>query len=55
METHKVYLRALEPEDFKVSIEWRKDDEIWSGLSGAKYYVSESYEKVGGRCHWGFK
>ena len=40
-----MYLRALEPEDYKVSINWRKDDEIWSMLGGAKYFVSESYEK----------
>lgn len=41
----RVYLRALEPEDYKVSIEWRKDDEIWDMLGGTKYFVSEAYEK----------
>lgn len=41
----KVYLRALEPEDYKVSIVWRKDEEIWSLLGGTKYFVSEAYEK----------
>lgn len=41
----RVYLRALELEDYKTSIKWRKDDQIWSMLGGAKYYVSEAYEK----------
>lgn len=42
---HLVYLRALEPDDYKTSIVWRKDDVIWSLLGGPKYYVSEEYEK----------
>lgn len=42
---NRVYLRALEPEDYKVSIEWRKDDEIWSQIGGPKYFVSEAFEK----------
>ena len=41
----RVYLRALEPDDYKTSIKWRKDDEIWGMLGGAKYFVSEAYEK----------
>lgn len=41
----KVYLRALEPEDYKTSIHWRKDDETWALLGGTKYFVSEAYEK----------
>ena len=41
----RVYLRALEPEDYKVSILWRKDEEIWDMLGGTKYFVSEAYEK----------
>ena len=41
----RVYLRALEPEDYKISINWRKDDQIWDMLGGTKYYVSEAYEK----------
>ena len=42
---YRVYLRALEPEDYKTSIAWRQDEEIWSQLCGVKYFVSESYEK----------
>ena len=45
MGNNRIYLRALEPEDFKISIKWRKDDEIWNQLCGTKYFVSESYEK----------
>lgn len=41
----KVYLRAFEPEDYKTTILWRRDDEIWSMLGGSKYFVSEAYEK----------
>lgn len=41
----RVYLRALELDDYKVSINWRKDKGIWNMLGGTRYYVSESYEK----------
>lgn len=41
----RVYLRAFEPEDYKTSVEWRNDDEIWSMLGGRKYFVSSVYEK----------
>lgn len=41
----RVYLRALEPEDYKTSIKWRKDDVIWEMLGGTKYFVSSAYEK----------
>lgn len=41
----RVYLRALEPDDYQVSIKWRKDDAIWDMLGGTKYFVSEAYEK----------
>lgn len=43
--SNNIYLRALELEDYKVSIRWRQDDEIWDLLGGPKYFVSESYEK----------
>jgi RimJ/RimL family protein N-acetyltransferase len=41
----RVYLRALEIDDYKISIKWRRDDEIWNMVVGPKYYVSEAYEK----------
>ncbi|MHA1285664.1 MAG: GNAT family N-acetyltransferase [Promethearchaeota archaeon] len=45
MKSFRVYLRALEPDDYKVTIKWRNDDEIWSMVGGPKYYVSSEYEK----------
>ena len=41
----RIYLRALEPEDYKTSIKWRNDNEIWSMVGSTKYFVSEAYEK----------
>lgn len=41
----RVYLRALELDDYKRSIHWRKNDEIWSMVAGPKHFVSEAYEK----------
>lgn len=41
----RIYLRALEPEDYKTSINWRKDEEIWGMVGSSKYFVSEAYEK----------
>lgn len=42
---YRVYLRALEPEDYKTSIKWRQNNLIWQNVGGVKYYVSESCEK----------
>jgi RimJ/RimL family protein N-acetyltransferase len=44
-EGFRVYLRALEPDDYKTSIKWRNDDEIWNMVGGPRYFVSEAYEK----------
>ena len=41
----RVSLRALESDDYKTTIKWRKDDEIWDMLGGTKYFVSEAFEK----------
>lgn len=41
----RVYLRAFEPDDYKTTIQWRRDDRIWDMLGGTKYFVSEAYEK----------
>ena len=38
-------MRAFEPDDYKTTIKWRKDDVIWDMLGGTKYFVSEAYEK----------
>lgn len=41
----KVYLRALEPEDSTISIEWRNSSEIWDMLLGRRYFVSKDFER----------
>ena len=30
----RVYVRALEPEDYKISVNWRNDDTITNRLGG---------------------
>jgi hypothetical protein len=39
----RVYLRALEPDDYKTSVKWRTDDEI-SSVNGASGYLSQGKE-----------
>lgn len=41
----RVYLRALEPDDYKTSVHWRNDDIITNLLGGGKYFVSNEIEK----------
>ena len=41
----RVYLRALEPDDYKLSVKWRNDDEIISMVGGPKHYVSQERER----------
>ena len=41
----RVYLRALEPDDYKTSYQWRQDEEIWDMVIGRRYYVSKEYER----------
>ena len=41
----RIYLRALELDDYKTSIKWRNDSQIWEMLGGPKYFVSEAYER----------
>lgn len=41
----RVYLRALEPEDYLVTSEWRKDEEIQNMVGGPKYFVSKEKER----------
>ncbi len=41
----RVYLRALEPDDYKTTHPWRLDEEIWASVVGPKYFVSMEYEK----------
>lgn len=44
-ETFRVYLRALEPEDYNTTHPWRLDEEMWASVVGPKYFVSKEYEK----------
>lgn len=41
----RIYLRALEPDDYKTSVRWRNDDSVTSLLGGGKYFVSNEIEK----------
>ena len=41
----RVYLRALEPDDYKTSVNWRNDDTITNRLGGGKYFVSNEIER----------
>lgn len=45
MEKINIYLRALESEDYKTTVKWRNDKEIWEMVGGPKYFVSSEYEK----------
>ena len=40
-----IYLRALEPEDYKTTIVWRKQQEDWDLLVGVKRFVSSETER----------
>lgn len=42
---NRIYLRALEPDDYKTSVHWRNDEEIQNMVGGHKYFVSEEKEK----------
>lgn len=41
----RIYLRALEPEDYTITIKWRNDEEITKALSGNRFFVSQAREK----------
>lgn len=43
--TIRVFLRALEPEDYKLSVQWRQDDDLWFYYGGHRLYVSSANEK----------
>lgn len=42
---NRIYLRALEPEDYKMSFMWRNDPDMQNMIGGHKYYVSSEREK----------
>lgn len=41
----RIYLRALEPEDYLITTEWRNDEEIQNMVGGPKYFVSKEKER----------
>lgn len=41
----RIYLRALELDDYKISVKWRNDDNITNLLGGSKWFVSMETEK----------
>lgn len=41
----KVWLRALEPDDYKYTHQWRTDDATWSAVAGTKRFVSLDTER----------
>lgn len=41
----RIYLRALEVDDYKISVKWRNDDNITNLLGGGKWFVSMETEK----------
>ena len=41
----RVYLRALEPEDYKTTYNWRQDEEYQNGIVSQKRYISLNTEK----------
>ena len=42
---NRIFLRALEPDDYVLISEWRHDEEITSSLGGNHYFVSAAREK----------
>jgi len=41
----RVYIRALEPNDYRTTIEWRQEDGLWDNFIGPKRFVSSDTEK----------
>ena len=41
----RIYLRALEPDDYLITSEWRNDEEIQNMVGGPKYFVSKERER----------
>lgn len=42
---NRIYLRALEPEDYNISIKWRNEEDIQKMIGGPKFFVSSETEK----------
>ena len=55
IENFRVYLKAFEPDDYKTTIKWHNDNEIWNMVGGTKYFVSMEYEKNGLKMLFGIR
>ena len=44
---HRIYLRAFEPEDYKVIVKWRNDREIAEKLEGVFHTSPRSGKRSG--------
>ena len=42
---NRIFLRAFEPDDYKLTYKWRQDEEITKFLSGNKWFVSSERER----------
>ena len=42
---NEIYLRALEPDDYRQTIGWRNDAGLWNMLGGMRRFVAAAYEK----------
>jgi RimJ/RimL family protein N-acetyltransferase len=45
MNNFRVYLRAFEAEDYKTTLKWRNDTEIWNMVVSRRFFVSAETEK----------
>jgi len=45
LESERIYIRALEPDDYRITWQWHQNKEIWNNLVGHEYLVSEAFEK----------
>jgi len=45
MKNARVYLRSFEPEDYRLTYEWRNNPKITKLLSGNTYFISKEREK----------
>ncbi|MDZ7821463.1 MAG: GNAT family N-acetyltransferase [Candidatus Marinimicrobia bacterium] len=42
----KIFLRALEPDDYQVTFKWRSDKKISNMIAGNKFFISKEREKL---------
>jgi len=45
MNDFRIYLRAIEPDDYLVSYKWRNDHELMKGITGMPRFISQETER----------